>query len=321
MGDGMNEKTQNDYRNLARHFYEKHGLSEEIRTPKRIADALERSCGDYRPNYFRRLRNALEFDQRDKGFDKAADRIKSVQNPLTKPDTPIMLKRNIKPKQRRIKSISKDDTNKILNLAAENKDAALVGAVMISRRFGVRPKELFNIRPLGNGRFFIEGAKKRSDRGLDRIVKVDSTGSEDRVLRALHLLDEFKSECEKKGRKSTPEHLIQERLNGLTKRLWPRRKARPTLYTFRHQIGSNLKGSGMERSSIAYLMGHQSTESVEVYGDKRSGKSPVNISPGVSQEHIKEVVRENHQEPRSQQKVEQTRERNRSYDDGFGFTL
>lgn len=67
-------------------------------------------------------------------------------------------------------------------------------------------------------------------------------------------------------------HRVQSRLERVTLRLWPRRKARPTLYTLRHQMGAGLKASGASRAAIAYVMGHQSTQSVEVYGDRRSAK-------------------------------------------------
>ena len=44
-----------------------------------------------------------------------------------------------------------------------------------------------------------------------------------------------------------------------------------TMKSFRHQLGSNLKASGESDEAIAYMMGHQSTESISVYGNRRSG--------------------------------------------------
>jgi hypothetical protein len=43
--------------------------------------------------------------------------------------------------------------------------------------------------------------------------------------------------------------------------------------SFRHQFGSNLKISGRAPDVIAYMMGHQSTRSIEKYGDARKGFS------------------------------------------------
>lgn len=45
----------------------------------------------------------------------------------------------------------------------------------------------------------------------------------------------------------------------------------PNLKSFRHQLGSNLKASGESDEAIAYMMGHQSIESISVYGNRRSG--------------------------------------------------
>lgn len=53
--------------------------------------------------------------------------------------------------------------------------------------------------------------------------------------------------------------------------LWSRRKKHPTLKSFRHQIGFILKASGQSPEAMAYVMGHQSTESISVYGDGCSG--------------------------------------------------
>ncbi len=103
--------------------------------------------------------------------------------------------------------------------------------------------------------------------------------------------------------KSTYEHILQTRLNNLTRETWPRRKTQATFYSFRHQLGSNLKASGIDRSEVAYLMGHQSTSSVDAYGDKRKGTGAIKIAPGVDQEQINSVVREKHSNPLSQQAI------------------
>jgi hypothetical protein len=89
---------------------------------------------------------------------------------------------------------------------------------------------------------------------------------------------------------------IQDRISGAGRRLWPQRKAVPSLYSWRHQVGSDLKASGLDRKSVAYLMGHQSTESVEVYGRRnRGGKSALRVGQGADLNQ----VRETHSEPPS----------------------
>ncbi|MFM5276678.1 site-specific integrase, partial [Aeromonas caviae] len=57
--------------------------------------------------------------------------------------------------------------------------------------------------------------------------------------------------------------------------LWPARKSLPTFYSWRHQMGSELKASGLDRQRIAYIMGHQATSSVDKYGNRKSANGNV----------------------------------------------
>ena len=83
----MNEKTQSDYIKLAGNFYKTRLAGDDI-TPKKITDALKDAAFDYRPAYWRKLRNALAYEQQAKGFKKSADRINETKNPLTASDAP-----------------------------------------------------------------------------------------------------------------------------------------------------------------------------------------------------------------------------------------
>lgn len=73
--------------------------------------------------------------------------------------------------------------------------------------------------------------------------------------------------------------LWQEYYNGCSnlirytsRKIWPSRKRRPTLYSTRHQYCANLKASGMRTNEVASLMGHASDETAaETYGRKISG--------------------------------------------------
>jgi integrase len=120
----------------------------------------------------------------------------------------------------------------------------------------------------------ISGAKKTESkqRGLDRTV-VLTTKDYEAVQRASHFLHESRS-----LKSSSLEHQLkrlQGRLATVTKKLWPRRKHRISLYSYRHLMGSDLKASGMSRIEIAAVMGHQSVDSVNVYGNRQvSQRSP-----------------------------------------------
>lgn len=277
--EGLREKTRSDYQGLAANFYAKR-LGGEAPTPKRIADALRQAGGDYRPGYWRKLRNALMYDQVDKGYFEAAQRLKETSNPVTTGKT----RGTVKTKQRRCKSISDADMQKLSKALNEKKDSELSSVVFIAHKVGCRPAEMAGIKRLSDTEIFVPGAKKsKGNRGLDRTITLDKEVC-DTIEVAVDNIRNMDSE--------KAVHQLQSRLDRLTAKLWPRRKARPTLYTFRHQMGSDLKASGLSRVEIAYVMGHQSTASVDVYGDRRksSGRGTVKPAPGADMS----MVRENH---------------------------
>ncbi|MCA1789343.1 MAG: hypothetical protein LC667_05640, partial [Thioalkalivibrio sp.] len=72
-------------------------------------------------------------------------------------------------------------------------------------------------------------------------------------------------------------------------------RGRPSLYTFRHQLGAELKSMKLDRRAIAYIMGHQSTQSVEVYGDRRKSRGGIGITL-TGQEASRFQGRENHRD-------------------------
>lgn len=277
------EKTKADYRKLAANFYAKR-LQGEQPTPKKIADALAACAHEYRPAYWRRLRNALELDQREKGYKDAAERIAGTRNPLTTTATgegiiDPALRGETPPKQRRAKSIRPDDARHLRDTLLERGQAAAteaekrryqetLGAVLLAEQLGVRPAEMPYLRIEG-GRVYVTGAKKTGERGADRVLTLpDDPEMRVALPGAAKLLHGAGPEVMRR---------IQSRLDRLTRELWPRRQARPTLYTYRHQMGGNLKGMGLDRRAIAYIMGHQSTKSVEVYGDRRKGSGGIGI--------------------------------------------
>jgi integrase len=315
----MNGKTQDDYIKLAAHFYKTKMAGEDI-TPKKITDALINNASDYRPAYFRRLKNALMFDQARQGFQKAADRIKETKNPLTRPNAPIMLKRKIKPKQSRVKSVSEGDLDKIISKLGNN-DNEVRSALTIASLTGCRPVEMLGIKVLSDTEIFIPGAKvnEEGNRGLDRHLKLDS-GEVEAIRRAQQWISEADRQTTKKGLKSDAMHRIQSRLSTLVKSTFPKRKSQITLYSFRHQLGANLKASGMDRVSIAYTMGHQSTSSVDVYGDKRKVSGKIAVSPAVGLEEQKAVVRVNHEKPLSSQ-VKSAPEHQKSNENDSGLSM
>ncbi|MFG8826592.1 site-specific integrase, partial [Pseudomonas aeruginosa] len=94
----------------------------------------------------------------------------------------------------------------------------------------------------------IGGKSVPQDRGSDRTLVIDDPA----VLQAVAGAAKWMRICQRTNT------AIRDRLRKECRVLWPRRKQHPTLKSFRHQLGSNLKASGESDEAIAYMMGHQS---------------------------------------------------------------
>lgn len=273
----MTPKTQDDYRKLAAHFYA--SRIDGTPTPKRIADALVNAAGDYRPAYWRRLRNALVFDQRENGYESSAERLSATKNPATMPTSGV----EVKAKQKRIRAVSANDESKLLAHLQAAGDRHAYGAVMLAKITGARPAEMQKIRVDGQ-QIIIEGAKKSHGgmRGADRVLVVSESEAK-MVAACVHHLQ------------GANVGAVQDRVGAAGRKLWPQRAAVPSLYSWRHQLGADLKASGIDRREVAYLMGHQSTESADRYGSRRTARG--GKVPRALEGQSFENVRERHSEP------------------------
>jgi len=277
-GITMNTKTKADYLKLATHFIQVRLLDSNIQpTERSIRQALIAIAIERRPGYWRRLRCALVAQQRDAGFTKTADKLKTVVNPVTNPDSPAELRAMKKPKQKRCKTVKKEEHMALKQHFENKKDFAVVAALETVRILGCRPAEIMGLKLLCNNQVLITGVKKTEDgkRGLDRTVTVTEDDYNILSYSRGALFDEVNFN-RKKGMPERAMHRIQHRLATATKNLWPRRKHRITLYSYRHLMGCDLKASGMNRTEVAAIMGHQSVDSVNVYGNSHtSQRQPV----------------------------------------------
>jgi len=255
----MNETTQRAYLKLAAHFYLTK-LEGKIPTLNRISNGLLDVASDYRPAYWRKLRNAIAFEQKQQGFADSARRINLIENPLTKAGG------KVKAKQKRVKSTNSDDLKILADALKTKGDTELIVALGIVHRIGCRPSELLSIQCLPDDQIYIRGSKKteKLKRGADRYIRV-SVRDYSFIKQNIDVLTQ--GERNKAGVIKR----CQSRLDRLTKKLWPRRNHRINFYTFRHQMGSNLKSSSLTSKEVAYICGHQSTESIQVYGNRRNG--------------------------------------------------
>ncbi|NEX75068.1 site-specific integrase [Aeromonas rivipollensis] len=250
------DNTKLEYAKLATHFYKRlHDKSIPL-TAKNIADELSACAPEYRPAYWRRLRCALVYHQDFLGYGDASKRIHKVINLVTVKSSTV----TVKPKQNRVKTISLADEVALIDYFKQRNDISMIAAIRIFQLSGIRPAELANITVESN-KLIIVGAKKSHNgtRGADRVLQFE--GADPQILQYLV-----------RHAQMTDIGSMQDRLRSAGKRLWPRRKSVPTFYSWRHQLGSELKRSGLDRLHIAYLMGHQATASVDRYGNRKTAK-------------------------------------------------
>ena len=273
----MKPETEAQYLSLANHFLAKLERTGDI-TPRRITDELRKTATEYRPDYWRRLRRGLELHQEQAGYTRSAARIRATKNPVTSDES---RRREIPKKQKRIRNPKPEDEQALFNRLDERQDYQVRAAIQLAGILGVRPAEMPALR-IENNTVLVTGVKKRGNRGADRVLTVTDPTMLESVKVAVELLAGVKMKR------------VQDRLSDHCKTLWPARKHRPSLYSWRHQMGSKLKSSGLDRRSVAYIMGHQSTDSVNRYGNRsaKTGGPPLCVEPAEYSDMS--GVRENH---------------------------
>ncbi len=255
----MNKKTQRAYLSLASHFYTKHLPATPLSELNEfnVIGALLRAAPDYRPDYFRRLRNALAFDQKVRGQFWLAKEINRTLNPVTVLDLPR------KRRRARQQKISDEDFGAWVQVLLTRNLLVEAGALMLICMTGARPCELGNISIEGT-RIKIPGAKHSHGglRGADRVLEADQNF----CLLVSQAQGAFRSDVTRSL------DSIRMAIHEAAKVAFAHGKT-PSMYTLRHQFGANLKASGMSRIQIAYVMGHQATDSIGRFGDKRYGRA------------------------------------------------
>ena len=273
----MQPTTMKRYQTRARNFYQ-HRCGEADPSSAQICAALLACAPGYRPNAFSTLKNALMNDQLARGDIDAAKAIRALANPVTAPDSQIAKKTKLG----QIRKVPFEDFKLLIKhlRAGGNLDEA--ASLVLAYCLGVRPCEMRTITVTGN-LVHIIGGKKSAElhRGADRTLVIDKP----KTLELVQWATQWMSEC---PRTNTA---IRDCLRKECRSLWPRRKKHPTLKSFRHQVGSILKASGESPESMAYIMGHQSTSSISVYGDGRLGagmKSHVRSAEGADLPSIRQ---------------------------------
>jgi integrase len=260
----MNNKTRQDAYKLALNFFKNH--CEGTGEVEDMVDSLLRLSTSLRPAYWRRLRNAIALSLGSLDELEWSTTIQALMNPATCPEH-AELNLEKKAKQKRRKSVSAEEHQQIVSYLQEKEDHAVMGAITIAHLTGCRPSEMPLIYFSEDHTSIIIQSTKKTDnhsRGLDRELFVDDEQLTKIQYSILAIRDEQRrSACDPEKAMSR----IQHRLAICTKSLWPRRQYQITLYSYRHQMGSDLKGSG-GGAAASVIMGHQSTRSIDRYGNR-----------------------------------------------------
>ena len=225
----MNENTRRELHQLSMHFLSKHcGGYGDV---DHVINTLLSQATEYRPGYWRRLRNALAVSFEDLGNEEAAQVIRALKNPVTEPEASEDLKKMKPKKKKRCKQVKPEEHMKIVRYLLEQGDLATLGAITIATITGCRPAEMPAITvDHESGSITIISAKKNEagDRGLDRTLFLDSQQLRlvKNALIAIHEEQE-RSTCSTDNAMSR----IQHRLATCTKKIWPLRKHQITLYS------------------------------------------------------------------------------------------
>jgi len=238
-------------------------------TARKLARALKAKAeAGCKKSTWNTLKSICVRMQREAGYPAEADKLKQIAswpNDIQNTKRPFA------------KKISQSDVRKLLKAASEKLstgtkgqkavkgDKALITAIHLLNLTGMRIDELQNCRFDGNVLKVVGGKKsEKLQRGADRDLRLNISEGDIRALsEGLELIREI----------GTP--ALKQRFNRLSEATFPKRNCPPCTKTFRHQKGSDLKAAikrgDISKAKAAYFLGHQSADSMNKYGDSRSG--------------------------------------------------
>lgn len=127
----------------------------------------------------------------------------------------------------------------------------------------------------GTFRFEIQGAKVNDERGIKtRVFEVpmDLDNGESWQEYLFEKCAEKQIEIKIANSKS-----LGNAITNASKEIWPKRAEHVSPYSFRHALATELKSSGLDKITVASVLGHASTASQDKYGRKNgsNGQPPV----------------------------------------------
>lgn len=195
----------------------------------------------------------------------------------------------VKKKQRICKSIKEEEHQKLLMASKRKGDSQLSAALILAYHTGTRPCEMCEIEydTENDLTLYIMGAKKDAN-GLRSIDKELSLKLDEQQKReVMNSVDALY------GMDSKQLAAMKSRMSRLTRKVFPSRKYPPTLYSYRHQIASDLKRSKksgeLSLKECSAVLSHRSQQSIQGYGNFNSSGGLNRGIPIPSEESVRQV--------------------------------
>lgn len=198
-------------------------------------------------------------------------------------------------KQKSCKHVKDSEHIKLLKAALLKDDVQVVSALTIAYYLGLRPAEMPSVSVMqeddGGLTLYISGAKKKEDgsRGMDKEIYLNIENNAKYAL--------MSSITTLAGIDTKQVNALKRRVSRLSKKVFPSRKHPPTLYAYRHQLGSDLKGSKdskglkvLTRKQAVAVMGHQSQASLSQYGHANNASMLKRDLPIASESTVEQVL-------------------------------
>jgi len=258
------EATKKDYIKEAEGFLVRELDNKGIaRTAGNICQALKDWSSTVESNTYIKRQCALEYHQYKHKFYKSAEQIRNTQrmnyggpgNGQKRPHC---------------RTVKEEQHHQLLFEANKNDNKEVASSLSIAYFLGLRPKEMNRIEysEEENGLFlFIRSAKqnKEGTRSINRVIKVELNDVDrQRLITDINCL---------KGLSDKQIVNMRVRACRLSQKVFKGKKRRPTLYSYRHQLGADLKGLKTEdgsnivdRKEAAAIFSHRSQNSLNSYG-------------------------------------------------------
>lgn len=279
--EGKSEKTKARYLKEANDFIQKNLIEKGIKvTAGNICKALKIWSETVQANTYIAKQCALEYHQYCHKFYKAAEQIRNTQR----------INYGVKgngTKKPHCKTVKESQHIKLLLESNKKGDRQVSASLSISYFLGLRPAEQNNIEYSDkDGEFllFIRSAKKNKDgtRSIDKVIKVElEDGQRQQLINDIKCLY---------GIADNKVVNVRNRVCRLSKKCFPKLKKPPTLYSYRNQLGSDLRGSKIvSRRMAAGIFGHKSQNSLNSYGHANSAGGLKRSLPQATESTISQV--------------------------------